>query len=303
MTSRPAADSEIETVLSDAFAGAAVDGHLLATDLRTGLSVAYAADEPVVLASVFKLAILVEMHRQHDAGELDLSEPVLVPVEGRSEGGLGLSVMSDPVTMSLRDLSWLMMAISDNAATDVICDRVRVSRINDTLRLLGLSRTVVLGSCRDLFDTVREDLGMDVDASVESVDLTDPAVLARLRAVDPESATRSTARDIAGLLSRIWDDRAASAASCAEMRRVLGQQVWPHRLAAGFPEDDVQTSGKTGTLPPWRNEAGVVEFPDGRAYAVAVFTRSRRPAFTDPAADAVIGRASRLAVDFLRRSR
>jgi beta-lactamase class A len=47
----------------------------------------------------------------------------------------------------------------------------------------------------------------------------------------------------------------------------------------------------------------VVEYPDGSAYAVAVFTRGRRPAFTDPTADAAIGKAARLAVEFLRRRR
>ena len=298
-----AVEARIQESLQDVFDEADVDGHLLARDLRTGETVTYAGDELVILASVFKIAILVEMYRQQDSGELDLTEQVTVPAEGRTEGGTGLSVLCDPVTMSWRDLGCLMMVVSDNAATDVVSDRVGVDRVNLALRALGLTKTVVLGSCRDLFDSVREDLGLGPDSPVDTVDLTDQAVLRRLRAVDPTAGTRSTARETADLLARIWADEAASPAACAEMRRVLGQQVWPHRLAAGFPEDDVTTSGKTGTLPPWRNEAGVVEFPDGAAYAVAVFTRSRRPAFNDPAADAAIGRASRLAVDFLRRDR
>ena len=302
MTSgRPPAGVKIEEALRDVFAEAEVDGYLVARDLRTGRTVAHAGEEQVVLASVFKIAILVELYRQHDSGELDVTEPVTVPLEGRTEGGTGLSVMCDPVTMSWRDLGSLMMAVSDNAATDVICERVGVDRVNRSLRSFGLTHTVVLGSCKQLFDSVREDLGLEPDASVESVDLTDPAVLGRLRAVDPSAGTRSTPLEVADLLARIWSDEVASAEACSEMRRVLGQQVWPHRLAAGFPEDDVTTSGKTGTLPPWRNEAGVVEYPDGAKYAVATFTRSRRLALTHPAADAAIGRSSRLAVDFLRQ--
>lgn len=88
--------------------------------------------------------------------------------------------------------------------------------------------------------------------------------------------------------------------ACAEARRILGLQVWPHRLASGFPEDEVKTSGKTGTLPTLRNEVGVVEYPDGGRYAVACFTRASTLNQKTPAADTVIGHAARLAVDSLR---
>lgn len=66
------------------------------------------------------------------------------------------------------------------------------------------------------------------------------------------------------------------------------------------PDDDVLVAGQTGTLPPLRSEVGVVELPGGRI-AAAVFTRSHRASFSDPAADAVIGAAARLAVDHLAR--
>ncbi len=87
-----------------------------------------------------------------------------------------------------------------------------------------------------------------------------------------------------------------SASACAELRRMLALQVWPHRLAAGFPEDETLVSGKTGTLPGLRAEAGVVELPTGRAYAVAVFTRSRATPLNQPRVDAAIGAAARIAI-------
>ena len=101
------------------------------------------------------------------------------------------------------------------------------------------------------------------------------------------------------LLARIWRDEAASAAACAEMRRTLTLQAHRHRLASGFPADDVQVAGKTGTLLNLRSEIGVVELPNRHRYAIAVFTRSHTTALTNPAADAVIGTAARLAVDQL----
>jgi beta-lactamase class A len=102
------------------------------------------------------------------------------------------------------------------------------------------------------------------------------------------------------LLQLILTDQAASDGSCDHMRRILRSQVWPHRLASGFPEDDVVTAGKTGTLITWRNEMGTVGYPDGSQFAVAVYTRSRRARIKNPAADAVIGSAARTAVDALR---
>jgi beta-lactamase class A len=99
----------------------------------------------------------------------------------------------------------------------------------------------------------------------------------------------------------IWRDEAAAPDSCAAIRRLLALQVWPHRLASGFPYDDVLVAGKTGTLPTVRNEIGVVEYPDGGRYAVAVFTRSASTALTHPRADATIGTAARLAIEYLRQ--
>jgi beta-lactamase class A len=105
------------------------------------------------------------------------------------------------------------------------------------------------------------------------------------------------------LLSRIWRDEAAGAAACDEMRRMLRLQVCRHRLGSGSPSDDVRVAGKTGNLLNLRGEIGVVELPDGHRYAVAVFTRSHSTALTNPAAEAVIGSAARIAVDQLRSER
>jgi beta-lactamase class A len=288
------------TDLAHTFEQAGVDGFLHAVDLSNGNAVGHQADSFVIPASVFKLPVLLELCRQQDAGEIDASTPVEVPVQGRAPGPFGLSIMLDPMTMSLRDLAWLMMGISDNAATDVVCEHVGLDKVNKTLASLGLSDTVISADCRGLFATMLEDLGVD---SFEA--LTEPLSLEQVRSLrdlDPDRATtRTTPRDMTRLLQLIWQDEAASPAACAEARRILNAQVWPHRLASGFADlDDVITGGKTGTLPGIRNEVGVVEYPDGGRYAVAVFTRSTRLTKKDAAADAVIGRAARLAVDELR---
>ena len=284
--------------LESLFAEAGVDAAFHAIDLGSGRQVKHNADTPSITASVFKLPVLIELCRQADEGEIDASTPLTVPVEGRAHGPNGLSVMQDPLTASLRDLAWLMMGISDNAATDFIVDQVGVDKVMANLHRLGITSTRIDGGCRFLFATFLEDLGLD---SVEGLKPT-REMIDSLRGIDPaRSAHVSTPRDMTTLLGLIWDDKAASPEACAEARRILGLQVWPHRLASGFADhDDVRTSGKTGTLPTIRNEVGVVEYPDGGRYAVACFTRAHSIAFKHARADAVIGAAARFAVDTLR---
>jgi beta-lactamase class A len=284
--------------LEPVFAQAGVTAAFHAVDLDTGREVAHHADDLAVTASVFKLPVLIELCRQHATGEIDATRPLPVPVEGRAPGPTGLSVMQDPTTMSLRDLAWLMMGISDNGATDVVCEHVGLDNVNASLRRLGLLRTQIGGDCRDLYRTAAEDVG-DISAGLEIT----WELVEKLRALDPERTLQvSTPREITTLLQLLWKDEAAPAEACAEARRILGLQVWPHRLASGFADlDEVRTSGKTGTLVPTiRNEVGVVEYPDGGRYAVAVFTRSTSLAKKNAAVDAVIGQAARLGVDWLR---
>lgn len=287
----------VQARIRAAFRDAGVTGWLHARDLD-GTELEVGADTPVVMSSVFKVPLLVTLYRQADAGLLDVTDLLTVRPGERSAGPTGTAAMQDPVTLSIRDLAYLMIAVSDNAAADVLAERTGLTSVNAVLAELDLPATRVVHLCRDLYTTMAADAGgtgTDLPAL-----LAEPGVLARLRVLDPARTNRTTPREATALLAGIWRDEVASAGSCAAIRRLLGLQVWPHRLASGFPFDDVRVSGKTGTLPTLRNEIGVVEYPDGGRYAVAVFTRAASTALTLPAADAVIGTAARLAVDALR---
>nr|WP_037685772.1 serine hydrolase [Streptomyces aureocirculatus] len=283
------------TRIQEAFAEAGVTGKLHALDIDSGAELGTGADQAVVTASVHKLCVLITLHEQAAAGLVDLTEQVECPPDGRASGPTGLSAMLDPVRMSLRDAAYLMMAVSDNTAAELCLSRVGLDAVNATTARLGLTRTRALHTFRAMFESMREDAGPGGAQA-----LTDPYVIARLRALDPARSNHSTARDMTRLLRALWRDEACTPEHGAAMRRVLGLQVWPHRLAAGFPFDDVHVAGKTGSLPTLRNEVGVVEYPDGGRYAVAVFTRAARTAATLPSADAVIGTAARIAVEALR---
>lgn len=289
-----------DRLLQETFARAGVTAGFHALDLDTGAEVGHRPDELEVMASVFKLPVLIALLRAADAGVVDLAEQVTVPVAGRAQGPTGLSVMTDPVTMSLRDLARWMIVVSDNAASDVVLERIGIPAVNLTLKELGCTSTEVVRDVRALFESILEDAAVDSFADLPVTPTREQ--LDSLRALRPLETNHTTARDMTHLLRLLWSDQAASPQSCELGRQILRQQVWPHRLASGFPEDDVTTGGKTGTLPRVRNEVGVVAFPDGSRYAVAVFTTADATTAKNPAADAVIGEAARIAVDVLRAS-
>jgi beta-lactamase class A len=117
------------------------------------------------------------------------------------------------------------------------------------------------------------------------------------RAMRPEHSIRTTAREMARLLRLIWRDEAGPAEACTAVRHLMAQQVTKHRLAMGFPRG-VRVAAKSGSLlGVIRNEIGVLQFPGGRRYAAAVFTRAHRPRINENEINTVIGAAAALAVD------
>jgi beta-lactamase class A len=271
-----------------------------AEELGGGGEVGARADDPVVSASVFKVPVLVEACRQTAAGAIDPARRVdLTADEFAVLGPTGIAQFTDPVSLSFRDLCLSMMTVSDNRATDVVMDILGVDRINTGMRELGLMRTVLEADCAGLFASMAEDLGLPADAPLDLFARGEEALLAT-RALDPERTNRTTPRETSRLFARLWNDDGIDPAACAEARRVLGLQVWPHRLRSGFPDDTIVVSGKTGTLPFVRNEAGVVKYPDGARYAVSVFLRLPTPSSVVPHFDRAIGELGAAAVAELR---
>lgn len=297
MTTATATAPDIAEIFADA--GAAGFLHAREIGVEGGPEVTVGADEPVALASVFKILVLTAYVRAVAAGELDPTERTTVTARYRI-GGVGTAGFADDVEASWRDLALNMMSMSDNAATDVIYHRVGAAAVDQVIADLGLEGTRLIGCCEDLFASVIADLGGDADSDLDELfeGATAEQILA-LDAVHPVRTSHSTPRDVTTLLGALWTDTAAPAEACRQARDIMAQQIWPHRLSSGFPSG-VRIAAKTGTLPTWRNEAGVVTYPDGRRYAVAVFTRATSLAERQPLVDASIGRAGFAAVEHLR---
>ncbi|GAA3566684.1 serine hydrolase [Amycolatopsis ultiminotia] len=288
------------TEITDRAAALGVRVRLHAADLDGPGRVAIGAAEPVVTASVFKVPVALELARQAAAGELDLAEPITVAPGHPTPSPYGLATFRHEVTMSWHDLAVLMIGISDNVATDLILARIGRDAVAKLLRHLGFEHTVVPQDCGELLRTIGTDLGADYADGERQLTALSPAQLASLRALQPEHTCRTTAEEMTRLLGLVWRDEAAPPAACADVRRWMGLQVWPHRLRSGFADDRIRISGKTGTLPTVRNEVGVVEYPDGGRYAVAVFTEAADARGQVPERDRFLGFAAARAVGWLR---
>jgi len=292
-----------------AFAEAGCQGWLCALEVDGRGEACHDADEPVVSASVFKVAVALEVFRQAAAGKLDPRQRLLVTPADATAGPTGISVFSDAAELSVRDLALLMLTVSDNAATDVLTGLVGLDSVNATLAGLGLAGTVIPVRLAEYLDWIGQDAGFagwaDLARRTESLPPAEARrVIARAiagRAFDPYTAIRSTARETAALLRLIWRDEAGPPEACAPVRAMMGRQVTRQRLALGFPGTGTQVAAKSGSLLGIiRNEAGVITCPDGRRYAVAVFTRAAEPWEREHEINAAIGAAAAHAVDFLR---
>ncbi|MGP4019582.1 serine hydrolase [Saccharopolyspora sp. 5N708] len=290
----------IREVLADAGAEGWV--HAVQLGAANSREIGVGADELVVTASVYKLPLLVALCRAFDAGSLDPRAAVRIDPASGTRGPTGLSTFLDPVTLSWRDLAASMIGVSDNTAADVILAEVGLDAVAATLADLGLSQTRVVGGTADSHASLVRDLGAASAAEAFAL-LADNDEVRTVSAYAPALASATTPREMTRLLGLIWADAAASPAQCAFIRRLLGNQVWLHRIRAGFPFRGVRVAGKTGTIGAVRNEVSVVEFDGEAPVAVAVFTFAARADAALPTVDAAIAECARIAVTDLRSGR
>ncbi len=291
------ADDEIAAVFADAGCRGWLRAELIG---RPGPAVDLGGESPVVAASVYKVLVLLAVGRAFDAGRLDPHATVRVVPRECTPGPTGLSLFSDPVTLSWLDLTRLMITLSDNAAADVLLAAVGLDAVHALIDELGLAATRVVGGTAALQKQVIHDTGALTLGEAVGL-LASNNAIHESAAFDPAYTTATSAADINRVLAGIWTDAVASPDTCATMRAILAQQIWPHRIRSAFPYADVTVAGKTGTIGPIRNEVAVVAFPDEVPIAVSVFTRAARSDVYLPIVDHAVGRAAHLAVTALRR--
>ena len=294
--------------IREMFERAGCSGHLCVQSVDGTREIAIDADEPAVAASVIKVCVALVAETQFATGQLDRRERVVLPAASRSPGPVGFSLFRDDVEASLQDLVVAMLTISDNDATDALIRRVGMDTVNAVSARLGLTGTVLVSDEGTIASSIAHEAGFaSWDAMWEWADQPHPAEDERalveriptMTALRPETTTRTTARDMATLLRLIWTDQAAPPEACQRVRKLMGQQLTQHRLAAAFPPP-VTVAAKSGSLVGVvRNEVGVIEYPDGRIYCAGVLARSRQPWENTAAINAVIGAAAATAIEQL----
>lgn len=289
----------IEKHIRKIFADVRVTARFHVVDIDDGRQVAIRADDRVVIASVFKILLVLEFARQAAAGQVDPAERVVARAGDRL-GGWGTAGCVDDVELSLRDLAYFTMSVSDNTAADLLLRRIGVDTVQALAHELGMSATRIIGGPRELLESMLHDVGARDDAEFARIYPTlGPERVRRLRALDPEHTTSSTARGITRLLRLIWTDEAAPPQACAMVRELMRRQMFWTRLPSGFPPG-VAVAAKTGTLPGLHIEAGTADYPDGRRYAMAVFAETADLGTKRIDVDLAMGRAAHAAVEHLR---
>ena len=250
---------------ADAVVGIAI------VDLTDQRSFFQNADAVFPTASTIKMAVLAELYRQDETataggagaklGDLYTMDPRDVVDESFILGGLtpGVSRVTN------HDLATMMVAVSDNGATNVLIDRVGMENVNTMLARLGLKET-----------RLRRRM-LDVKAALAGRENT------------------ATPRELVALLSALYAGRVFSKATTEAFFTMLGtgKDSYIPRLLP----DAVRVANKPGALTAVRNDAGIV-FVNNRPFAIAVMTTFGRD---DAASERAIAEISRTAWSYFDR--
>jgi beta-lactamase class A len=108
-------------------------------DLNSGDEFSVNGDERFMTASTIKIPVLIELFRKAKSGELDLDERVTISNDLKVGGSGVLKELGDGTeTMTIRDLTTLMIIVSDNTATNIMIGIADMDDVNVVLEGLGL---------------------------------------------------------------------------------------------------------------------------------------------------------------------
>lgn len=233
----------------------------VAVQAPDGERVSLRGDERFISASTIKIPIMIEIYRQIDRGNLALDDRFTLTREDLCPGSGVLLQLHPGIELTLRDIVYLMMSISDNTATNMLIDLAGMENVNRTIASLGMTHSA-LG---------RKMKGVPAQPG------------------NPENW--ATPNDFRNALEAILTGTAASAGSCAGMIEMLMLQQNTRRVGRYFPEGTLPWGSKTGTVGNVSHDAGFVRGAHGDLI-VTVFTEGF-PVLHD--AEPVMGEIARLA--------
>jgi len=229
-----------------------VDRHLDGTmgvairDLTDDKTFLLHGDEVFAQASSIKITVLAELYKQEQRGHRGeqgvarLSDLYTVRSEDIvADSSIMLGLTPGVTRVTNRDLATMMVAVSDNAATNVLIDRVGMANVEGMLAGLGLKNT-----------HLRRKM-MDLEAARQGRE------------------NLSTPREMMTLLETIYRNKLLDRDLTADFFKVLStakDSSIPKLLPAGLV-----IANKPGELEAVRNDSGIVFVPN-RAFVICVMT-------------------------------
>src|SRR6184192_3601740 len=129
----------------DAVMGVAIE------DLSNGGTLFLNPDEIFPQASSIKIAVLAELYHQHQEGKLKLDDLYTVNTADLVADSNIMGGLTPGVTrITNRGLATMMIAVSDNSATNVLIDRIGMENVNALLDSLGLTHIRLRRKMMDL---------------------------------------------------------------------------------------------------------------------------------------------------------
>lgn len=209
-------------------------------DLTTGDHYFLHEDEVFAQASSIKITVLADLYLQVQQGKLKLNDLYTVNASDLVPDSDIMNGLTPGVTrVTLRDLATMMVAVSDNSATNVLIDRVGMQNVNSMLDSFGLTHT-----------RLRRKM-MDLEAAKQGRE------------------NISTPKEMMTLLASIFHGKLLNKESTDDFFKVLSTNK-----DSFIPRDlpsDLKIANKPGELEAVRNDSGIV-FVEGRPYVICVMT-------------------------------
>ena len=222
-----------------------------AIDLATGEEVMVLGDQLFPLASTSKVAVAATFLAMVEMGTYSLTSefPLMMPVSSAK-----YSTAKAPVRpgqyMPAIDLIEMMITRSSNPATDALLAAVGgPAVVNDWMRRQSITQFSIN---RDIATLVRDDGEFNPATYVDPRDAATPRAMVRL---------------LSGLQrGEFLSDQSRRVLLGAMSRTVTGKR----RIPANMPLE-ARVSHKTGSLSNTSSDVGIIECPDGRTIAVAIY--------------------------------
>lgn len=231
-----------------------------AIDLTTGQRIGVLADQRFPMASTSKIAIAATYLEGVEKGRWTLTSefPLLIPVRSAKFSSDAAPVRKGKYFQAI-DLIEMMITRSSNPATDALLEVVGGPAIvNDWMRRNGIHDFTL---SRDIATLVRDDGEFD---PASHIDIRDSAT--------PNAMTE--------LLVGLERGKYLSADSRRVLLGAMSRTITGKRRIKGLMPETALVSHKTGSLNNTSSDVGIIEAPDGRKIAVAIYVTGQgsRPA-------------------------